>query len=551
VKPSVNRALLVGGFTAVMGLASLATITFVKQGGYGSRDSYVVHAFFSDATGLTWKSRVQIAGIQIGEVSEIRLVGPKARLDLRIRKDVELHADGCLHRTFPSALLADAVLEVALGTPATPRLADLPEEQREVKCVTSAATVQEVMDVMNQVAKDVQTITGDLAKTVAGSQGSMSEIVENLARVTRQIDEVISTNGQTLSDILSNTRDFTGDLSELSGEEKQRFHNIARNVEDLTFRLREVVASVQEIVGLPRAGTPAPGGGAAAPGAGAPPGQAQAEERARGIREAVDRLSASATKLDELVSKVSEGKSIAGKLLVDERMGRQLGEAVEGVSEYVTRLQKLQIQLQLRSEFLLNQSFEEGRPGSKIYFGARLLPRPDKYYLLELVSDPRGVTTVTTETISTRPPGSSSENTTIVTKSLNEEKLTISLQLAKRYGPFTFRVGVIEGSGGVGSDLHLLDDALQVSVSFYQFSRPYQNVFPRAKAWLNWYFLQNFYLTTGVDDFLNRWRSGSFPGARSFNIGTDVFFGGGFFFTDDDLKTLFGSGAGTAIPASK
>jgi phospholipid/cholesterol/gamma-HCH transport system substrate-binding protein len=230
-------------------------------------------------------------------------------------------------------------------------------------------------------------------------------------------------------------------------------------------------------------------------------------------------------------------------------MGRQVGEAVEGVTEYVNRLQKLQIQLQLRSEFLLNQSFEEGRPGSKIYFGARILPRPDKYYLFELVSDPRGVTTVTTETISTRPPGSSTENTTIVTRSVNEERLSLSLQLAKRYGPFTFRVGVIEGSGGIGSDLHLLKDSLQVSVSFYQFSRPYQNVFPRAKAWLNWYFLQNFYLTSGVDDFLNRWRSGSYPGARSFNIGTDVFFGGGFFFTDDDLKTLFGAGAGSVLPA--
>jgi phospholipid/cholesterol/gamma-HCH transport system substrate-binding protein len=545
VKIRVNQALVVGSFAAVMGVISIAALTFVRQGGYGERDSYLAYAYFTDATGLSWKSRVQIAGIQIGEVVGIELEGPRARLDVRIRKDVELHADGCLNRTFPSPMLPDAVLEVALGSPGAPRLVDLPEAQREIKCVRSAATVQEVMDVMRQVAVDVQTITGDLAKTVSGPQGSMAEIVENLARVTRRIDEVISTNGRTLSDILDNTRSFTGDLSELSGQDKERYHNITRNVEDLTVRLRDVVASVQEIVGPPSTGSLSPPGGAAQPAA--TEAQARAADRARGIREAVEKLSASATRLDDLMAKVSEGKSVAGKLLVDERMGRQLGEAVDGVSEYVNRLQKLQIQLQLRSEFLLNQSFEEGRPGSKIYFGARILPRPDKYYLLELVSDPRGVTRVTTETISTRPPGSSTENTTIVTRSLNEEKLSVSLQLAKRYGPLTFRVGVIEGSGGVGSDLHLLKDALQVSVSFYQFSRPYQNVFPRAKAWANWYFLQNFYMTTGVDDFLNRWRSGSYPGGRSFNVGTDVFFGGGFFFTDDDLKTLFGSGAGSAI----
>ena len=536
MKPRTSRALVVGTFVAIVGAASILALTFVRQGGYGKSDSYLAHAYFTDATGLSWKSRVQIAGIQIGEVVGIALEGPRARLDLRIRKDIELHRDGCLLRTFPSPMLPDAVLEVVLGSPASPKLADLPVEEREITCVKSAATVQEVMDVMRQVAVDVQTITGDLAKTVSGPSGSMAEIVANLARVTRQIDLVVSRNGETLSQILENTRDFTGDLSALSSQDKERYHAITRNIEDLTTRLRDIAVSVQDIVGAPK-------------GAGGPGGKDPVASK--GVREAIEKLSASATKLDDLMAKVSEGKSVAGKLLVDERMGRQLGDAVNGASEYFNKLQKLQIQLQLRSEFLLNQSVEEGRPGAKIYFGARLLPRPDKYYLLELVSDPRGVTTVTTETISTRPPGSTTENTTIVTKSKNEESLSVSLQLAKRYGPFTFRVGVIEGSGGVGSDLHLFEDHLQLSASFYQFSRPYQDVFPRAKAWMNYYFLQNFYMTAGVDDFLNRWRSGSYPGGRSFNVGSDVFFGGGFYFTDDDLKTLLGSGAGSAVPSSK
>lgn len=538
MKPRVSRALVVGSFIAVVGAAALLALTFLRQGAFGTSKSYTAHAYFTDATGLSWKSRVQIAGIQIGEVVAVGLEGGRARLDVRIRNDIELHQDGCLIRTFPSPMLPDAVLEVSLGSAGAPRLADLPEEQREIRCVKSAATVQEVMDVMRQVAVDVQTITGDLARTVSGPQGSMAEIVANLARVTRQIDQVVSTNGETLSQILQNTRDFTGDLSSLSSQDKERYHAITRNIEELTIRLRDIAASVQDIVGAPKGA-----------GAGGPGGKDQVASK--GVREAIEKLSSSATKLDDLMAKVSEGKSVAGKLLVDERMGRQLGDAVNGASEYFTRLQKLQIQLQLRSEFLLNQSVEEGRPGAKIYFGARLLPRPDKYYLLELVSDPRGVTTVTTETISTRPPGSTTENTTIVTKSKNEESLSVSLQLAKRYGPFTFRVGVIEGSGGVGSDLHLFQDHLQLSASFYQFSRPYQDVFPRAKAWMNYYFLQNFYMTAGVDDFLNRWRSGSYPGGRSFNVGSDVFFGGGFYFTDDDLKTLLGSGAGSAVPSSK
>ena len=106
-----------------------------------------------------------------------------------------------------------------------------------------------------------------------------------------------------------------------------------------------------------------------------------------------------------MLDKVNEGKSPAGKLLVDEQTGRKVGTAVEGVSDYVDRLTKLQVQLQLRSEWLLNQTNPGGGARAKIYFGVRLLPRPDKYYLIEVVSIPRGVNTQTTETTTTRPPG--------------------------------------------------------------------------------------------------------------------------------------------------
>ncbi|ABS26181.1 MlaD family protein [Anaeromyxobacter sp. Fw109-5] len=568
MKPAVNRALAVGILAAVTGLAFLVAITFFRKGGFSDRDSYLVHAYFRDATGLTWKSRVQIAGIQIGEVDDIRLEGARARLDIRVKNDVELHKDACLTKIYPSALLPDAVLEAVPGSDASPKLKDLPEEEREIACARAAATAQELMDSMAKIASDVQTITGDLADTVKGDQGSLREIVENLARITRQVDQVVAEEGQTISEILANTREFTGALAEISARDKERIHNIARNVEDLTSRLNVVLASVQDILdpqgggapgtpgakGVPGApgapGTPGAPGAPGTPGAlaGTPEQRAQAQAEARGVKQAVDRLNTSLASLDSMLEKVNEGKSPAGKLLVDERLGRKVGEAVEGISDYVDRLVKLQIQLQLRSEWLLNQTVSEGRPGSKIYFGARLMPRPDKYYLIELASDPRGVNTVTTETITTRPPGTNVETTTLVTRTLNEEKLTFSLQLAKRYGMVTFRAGLIEGSGGVGSDLHLLNDALQLSVNMYQFSRPGRSVYPRAKIWANYHFFQHFYVTTGVDDFLNQWETGNYPGGRSFNIGSDVFFGGGLYFTDDDLKTLISTGAASAVP---
>jgi phospholipid/cholesterol/gamma-HCH transport system substrate-binding protein len=579
VKPVLNKALAVGALVAVAGLAFLFAFTFFKKGGYSESESYVVRARFSDATGLTWKSKVQIAGIQIGEVTKITLVGAKALLEIRVKKDVPLHTDACLYKTFPSALLPDALLDVVPGSDAKPLLSSLPEDQREITCVREAASVQQLLDAMAKIATDVQTVTGDLAATVKGDQGSLREIIENLARITRQVESVVDQNTAVVSDILANTRDFTGDLREISGRDKERIHSIIRNIDDLTAQLKTVAASTQTILGV-EAGAPGvpgapgpsgsagPSGGAGPSGAASPQGgagptglaaasgtngaggpltsdQAQTREQAKGVQQAVGRLNDSLAKLDDMLGKVNEGKSVAGKLLVDERLGRKFGSAVEGVSDYVDRLQKLQIEMNLRSEWLLNQSIEDGRPGAKIYVGARLLPRPDKFYLFEVVSDPRGVDTITTETITTRQPGSTTETTTVVNRTLHEDRFTFSLQIGKRYGPLTFRAGLIESSGGVGTDVHLLDDALQLSVSMYQFNRVGQNVYPRAKVWANYALLQHFYLTTGVDDFLNRWQSLTSVGGRKFNIGTDVFFGVGLVFTDDDIKTLLLSGSGS------
>ena len=545
MRPAWNRALAVGVLAAAMGVAFLGAISFFKRGGFSERDSYLVHAFFSDATGLTWKSKIQIAGIQVGEVSHIALVGSKARLDIRVKNGIELHADACLSKLFPSALLPDALLEVAPGSAAAPLLSALPEEQRNITCVKEATSLQGLIDSIAKIAADVKLVTGDLAETVGGNRG-IRQIVERLADAATRIDNAIARNENNLDAILANANHFTRDLAEISARDKDKVGRILTNVEQLSDRLNVVAASLQEII------DPGSGARSGKPGAQPAPGVSEAlaqatpeekraaQEQARGVKQAVDRLTQSLEKLDTILGKVNEGKSVAGKLLVDERLGRKVGTAAEELADQYDKIFKLQIQVQLRSEWLAQQS------GAKAYFGVRLLPRPDKYYILEIVSDPRGVDNISSSTTTVRDPVTGTDRTTVSTTTTHDYRLTFTLQIAKRYGPVTLRGGIIESSGGVGSDLHLFADKLQISVSVYQFSRPYQDVYPRAKLFLNYYLWQHLYATAGTDDFLNSWRSGRYPGGPKFTIGADVFFGGGIYFTDDDLKTLIGAGAASA-----
>ncbi len=522
----VNRATTVGLLVAVTLAVFILALTFFKKGGFTDADSYVVYAYFSDATGLAWKSKVQIAGIQVGEVSAIVLEGTRARLDLRIKNEVEIRSDACLTKTYPSALLPDALLQLIPGSPDRKSLRDSPEKEREITCVRESASIQQLLDSMAKITTDVSKLTGDLAETVGGEKGSIRQVIENLAGLTRQMEGLVSENSASLSSILRNAEAFTADLRDVSHSEKERIKTIAANVEELTAQLKRVASSVEAIL----EGEPG------APGEPGKPGEGTRAE-ARGIRQSVDRINESIAKLNDLVSKVTEGKSAVGKLLVDEKLGRQVGDAVSGAADYLDKMLKLQIEMNMRAEWLFNQS------AAKTYFGVRLLPRPDKYYVVDIVSDPRGVDTVKTETVSGTTGGASTTTTT------HEDKLTFSMQVAKRYGPMAFRVGIIENSGGVGMDSHFLDDSLTLSVSAYQFTRPQVAALPRAKVWANYRFAKYFYVTAGADDFLNAWNTGRYPGGPSFAWGNDIFAGAGLSFTDDDLKVLMGSGVGRRDPA--
>ena len=514
-RPLLNKALAVGLLTAVAFAGFLVAFTFFRKGGYSSSESYEVHVFFRDATGLSWKSGVQIAGIRIGEVARISLEGDRARLDLRIRNEIDLRKDACFSKRFPSALLPDALLDTAPGTQAAPALRSLPVEQREVTCVKEGTTVEALLDSLSGIAKDVQVISGELKDTVAGSQGSIKSIVANLEQMSAGLAQTTDQGGARLDAILRNAQDFTGTLRDVAEQDRARYHSIARNIDDASQRIVTLLDTVQQLVGDE--------GG-------------DVQKSVAGVRESLEKLNRSLDQIEKVALQIGEGKGVAGKLLADERLGEKVGTALEGATDYVDRLVKLKVEVNLRSEWLAQQN------GSKTYAGIRLLPRPDKFYLFELVNDPRGVDTITNETVTTETGGTTS--TTVTARTLNENKLRFSFQLGKRYGPLAVRGGVIESSGGAGADLFLLQDRLQVSMSMFQFDRPTSVKYPNLKVWANYTFFRYLYATVGSEDLMNRWQTGRYPGGRDFAFGRDVFFGGGLVFTDDDLKTLLGVGGG-------
>jgi phospholipid/cholesterol/gamma-HCH transport system substrate-binding protein len=160
-------------------------------------------------------------------------------------------------------------------------------------------------------------------------------------------------------------------------------------------------------------------------------------------------------------------------------------------------------------------------PQSKTYASLELKPRPDKYYILELTSDPFGRFSRIEQ--SQTPPG-----TTVVTETF-EDKFVFSLEYAKRWGNLALRLGLIESTGGLGADYYVWDDRIKFSVDSWNYnSREPGNEKAHLKAAASYGLGKTFYVNAGYDNFLNPQRKAPFVGV-------------GLRFDDDDLKYLMGS----------
>src|SRR6185436_6455290 len=108
-------------------------LNFVKKGGLTEREALTVYGVFKDASGLGRRSRVQIAGIPVGEISDIELVGNRAKVWMKIRRDIELHADASVKKRSES-LLGDYMLDLYPGSDR----AELLKDGDEVRIVVDA-----------------------------------------------------------------------------------------------------------------------------------------------------------------------------------------------------------------------------------------------------------------------------------------------------------------------------------------------------------------------------------------------------------------------------
>jgi len=503
----------VGVAVFVIAVASFFLLRMLGQGLGGDKAQFrKYYAFFRDATGLVERSGVQIAGLNVGEIVS-REVDTKVWVDeqgverrqvlakiwVRVQKRYAQLYENAIIAKKQSSLLGGYYLEIDPGSKVTVLKDGRVVENKEIPEGGQIPNVSEVVsmgDIMNQ----FQELAPILKKILEDIRFLTSGPVQQSAE---RIREILDQNTELVHSLLRNVDRIANDVSGMTGRSREDLVATIRNIREITDSLRTFTS-----------GRGADGGTLTA--------------TAASVQTSLEKLRASIDRLDRVLSNAADMTDTAKKGELVENLTKS-AEHVEEITreggDFVKGLTRLKTIMTLRSEFnFYSQTL-------KTYIGVELRPRPDKYYLIEVIDDPRGAVrrtrTITQTTDPNKPPYWTEDKIEI------SEAFRFSFQLGKRINWLGLRFGVKESTGGGGADFYLGQDRFVISADLFDFR---SNTYPRFKVLGAWEFFKYLYVVGGVDDMFNR------DSRKGTGGGRDYFLGAQLRFNDEDLKALLMAG---------
>ena len=477
-----TTAAKVGAFAFVTLVAGLLIYRFVSKSAR-SGGGLQVYALMSDASGVAKLSQIRIAGIPMGSVQSVKLDHDRARIDISIAPDVKLYQDATVAKV-ASSLLGEYYLAITPGTEGRPELKD----GDRINTVVEAQTTDDIMRQVSDIAKDVKQVSAALAATVGTNEGrdDIKATLKNLAEVTEALNQTVRENRESIKTILNNVEVMTTK----GAPEVQK---ILDNVKVTTNEVRELMAQSQ---------------------AGKPQSAGEIRQIIDKVNRASDNLETTLKNLDNVTGRLDRGEGTLGRLSKDDHLINEVEGVTDDIGEFVGGLSRIQTIVTMRTDYQFLSSTV------KSYLELRIQPREDKYYLIEIVNDPRGLTHFEQVDVDTTNPNDPPHYREV--RTITENSLRFSLQFAQSFGPFTGRFGIKESTGGVGLDTLLLDNRFEIRQDLFGFG---EVVLPRWRVSLGYEFVHRAWLLGGVDDILSSSRR-------------DYFVGMQLRFNDEDLKSI-------------
>ncbi len=257
---------------------------------------YHLYVKYGDVEGLRNGDAVQVAGLKLGKVNEIKLQPDGVLVRLTLEDKAVVRRDSVAHLDY-QALSGTRFISISLGTPSSPALKDGDTIEGEVP--------PSLTDMIGQI-KDVAHSITDLADSLN----------QNQDRVLNNVNTMLEQNRDALQQTLSNVESVTAKLDRGQG-------TLAKLLNDgsLYDHANAMIADLQKV----------------------------SERLARGqgdlgrlvnsdgalyddVRETVARLSTTATNLEEISAQVRDGQGTLGRIVQDDQLYQDAQSALHSVN---------------------------------------------------------------------------------------------------------------------------------------------------------------------------------------------------------------------------
>lgn len=333
---------------AVLALVSFMSMKVSEGPGLFSKSN--MYWFEVDnASGLVKNSAIKMAGINVGVIDDIKLIGGNARVFLKIKSSVPIN------RSTRVGLKADGILGDKHVSLETEDLALPAMKKGQLPTNISSGGMDEVM---GQVGK------------IADSLSGVAEVIENAAR-----------NGDpstTLGRILSNVEAVTANLAQISGDNGNKINDIIGRMDTMTNTLNRLITD------------------------GSDTGFAASWDQAMsGLRS----FDSSLEDVSEITNRINNGEGTIGRLINDDETVDGLNQAIDNFNSFLGGARSLEFAFDYRAESLFDRDL------LKSHLNIRIKPGIDRYYLLGVTSDEFGSSreTETTTTVNGGTPSTTVE----------------------------------------------------------------------------------------------------------------------------------------------
>jgi len=489
---NVSTELKVGIF-AIIVIIILSYMTFkVGRMTFMWEKGLKLYAEFDDISGLDEKSRIKVAGVEAGIVDKIVLENGKAKLTLLLNPDIKIHKNAEVALKM-SGLLGDRYLALSTGTPDQPLL----KSGDTITNVRHAADIDMLANQLTSAATYISDLTGSL-KDVFGDEekAALTESIHNLRTITQNLKEISTENKVPLHKVIVQLDTFTEALAEKGPGFMDDMSRTAKILGEkgpqLIDDLSKLASNLKEVVG----------------------------ENRENFKQSMENIREVSKSASNIAKKIESGQGTLGKLVKEDTFYNSITKISEEAGKSVDFVGRLRTFMDFHTDYSTGDADWKG------YFDLTLQPNKDKYYVLGLVTDPKGTVDTTTKIINGY-------------KRVEEEttsRLEFSAQFARRFDDVALRIGMLENTFGLGADYFFNSDKGRVRFDMWDFSaKEAEADKSHVKIGVDYRIFKYLFVSSGVDNLLNSSRRG-------------IYIGGGLKFEDEDFKYLLGKMPTPSLP---